>query len=275
METEGITQGSTPVDSGQVDIASKVTSNTSPEATDRQPEGGKTVVATDSAGPQQQADDTFFDPESIKDKPELMAAYKQMQKAYTKKTMSIKDVQRKAEAYDQFNSNPKQYMEQLARQMGYSLTPAGQRSEPEDWQPQTWDDVLAKAEEQAEARVMKKLEPYLGQIQNMRKKNIETFLDDNAPDWRQYEDDMMSTLKKHPSLVDDPLSLYRLSVPQDVLMSRATQQVLKKMESKAKSAGTSGISTTAKGKSTEMPDRPLSFNEAVEFAKRQMAAGAK
>ena len=278
MQDEGITSGTAPMPDGQVDIAPITgTSGPAPDSTDGQPTGGDTPAATDGAGPQQQAEETFFDPESIKDNPELMTAYKQMQKAFTKKTQGIKEVQHKAEAYDQFNADPMQYMQTLAKQMGYSLNPAGQQQqEPgqsEEWQPETWTDVLSKAKTEARADIMKELEPYIGQLQDIRKQNIEKVLDNDAPDWREHEDSMMATLKKHPSMVNDPIALYRLSVPQEVLMSRATQQVLKKMEAKAKSAGTSGISTT-RNKNDNTIAEPSSFDEAVKFAKAKLAAQA-
>jgi hypothetical protein len=115
------------------------------------------------------------------------------------------------------------------------------------------------------------LNPVFREVQEVKKSNLETFLDQNAPDWRVYEDSMMGNLRKHPTLVSDPLNLYRMSVPSDVLESRATQKALKKMQDKTKATGTSATSTT-KTKTGEMPDKPMTFDEAVEFAKKEVAS---
>jgi len=270
MADEGITTGTEQTTAGQADDPTK--GDFTPAGTAGQPEGVKTET-TEGAGTQPVAEETFFDPESIKDKPELMAGYKQMQKAFSKKTQAIKDIQRKAEAYDQFNSNPVQYMQQLAQQMGYSLAPANkQQTQDEEYEPQTWNDVFTKAKQDAVSEVMKELQPFIGSIKDMRKQSVEKFLDDNATDWRQYESEMMDKLKEHPSLVNDPLALYTLALPKEVLESRAYQKWAKKMESKAKSAGTSGISTTKRSETTTA--EPRNFNEAVQLAKKQMAEKA-
>ena len=82
---------------------------------------------------------------------------------------------------------------------------------------------------------------------------------------------MMTALQTHPTLVSNPMALYKLSVPDDVLQSRATQRALKKMQEKGKSAAVSGASTTTKKSGNKMPDKPLSFDEAVKFAEAQLA----
>ncbi|MHC4635804.1 MAG: hypothetical protein ACYSYU_11445, partial [Planctomycetota bacterium] len=87
---------------------------------------------------------------------------------------------------------------------------------------------------------------------------------------QQYEDTMKINLQKHPSLANDPTSLYRMSVPQEVLESRATQMALKKLEAKGESAKISGGSTTTKTPSGGLPDKPVSFTQAYEAAKQSL-----
>jgi len=239
-----------------------------------QPSEGQSAAADPTTTPQGSegdATETFFDPASIQDKPELMAAYKQMQRDYGSKMEDIKAQREKIAAYDAFSTDPLTTLQAYAKQLGYTLnrgeptaTPNGET--PAGADPQTWDDVYRIAEE----RVLKKLEPVLGRVGEVYKSNTERMLDEAAPDWRMYEDKMTENLQKHPTLANDPVTLYRLSVPPDVLESRATQAALAKLQTKAESSRTSGVSTTTKTGSGA-PTKPLSFDEAVAFAKRELA----
>lgn len=219
-----------------------------------------------------EADETFFDPSSIKGKPELESAYKEMQRAWTKKTTEYKQREKqyetKASAYDAFMANPVPQIKMLAQQYGLNITDAQAQQVAEqvgNGDPKNWDDVYKVAEQ----RVLQKLGPVLSDYQQTRKQNIEKQLDDNCPDWRQYEDEMQGNLQKHPSLVSDPVKLYQISVPEKVWQSRATQEAMRKLQSKAESAQVSSGSTTNKTSSNK-PSGKMSFNEAVEFAKRSL-----
>ena len=256
------------------------------EGTQTTAEGTQTVKGESSAGQtqettskgtQQAAEDTFFDPRDIEGKPELQAAYKQMQGAFSKKMEAIKASKQKIEAYDAFAADPVSQLQTMARQYGYSLTraeAAQQLKETQvsgDWEPKSWDEVIQKAEEGAYQRLLKENEPMYNEVKNLRKTNLESYLDSNAPDWRTYEDDMMKTLREHPTLVNQPMALYKLAIPENVLQSRATQQALKKMQDKGKSAEVSGASTTTKKLGSRMPDKPVTFDEAVKIAEAQLA----
>lgn len=233
-------------------------------------EGGTTNVETTGNNGTQTAEETFFDPESIKGKPELEAAYKQMQRAFTEKTGVVKSQRQKIDAYDQFMSNPKAVLQQLANQYGLTLAEAKQVVEGQQtYEPKTWEDVFSKAEERAEQRVLDKLQPFFSEVKEVKKANIEKLLDEKCPDWRLHEDKMSETLQAHPSLVNDPVSLYRLSIPEEVLLSRATKEALKKIESKSKGASVSPGSNTNKS-GNYAPNGPLSFQEAVVAAKARL-----
>jgi len=227
-------------------------------------------------GPQG-TEDSFFDPRDLDGKPELQAAYKEMQRNYSKKMEQIKASRQKIEAYDAFAADPVSQLQQMARQYGYNLTRAeaaqqlNEQQQANSWEPKSWDEVLTKAEERAYQRLRQEQEPLLTEVKNLRKSNLESYLDANAPDWRTYEDDMMTALREHPTLVNNPLALYKLAVPEEVLQSRATQQALKKMQDKGKSASVSGASTTTKKSGTKMPDKAVSFDEAVKIAEAKLA----
>jgi RecG-like helicase len=211
-------------------------------------------------------EDSFFDPKSIADKPELQSAYKQMQGAFTKKTQALKAHQAKVEAYDRFIASPVDTMRQLAEQYGYKMVQAAQDKQgDEDWNPKSWDDVMAEAEN----RVIKKMAPVYNELRELKKRNVEQYLDTQHPDWRTYEDDMMQKLQAHPSLVNDPDALYRLAVPEEVMQAMATKAAMAKLKTTSDHGSVSGGSRTTRS-TTQEPSGPLSFDQAVEFARKKL-----
>lgn len=255
------------------DLNAKGTTSTG--TTDQGGQPGATDGTTQSSGTKSdQGEDTFFDPKDLT--PELMPAYKSMQKVFGKKMEEIKANRKKIEAYDAYSKDPVTQLQTMAAQMGFKLTRAeataavkdgdGSTASTGEWQPQSWNDVFTKATEV----VMEKLNPVLADVQATRKMNVEKLLDDSCPDWRQYEDEMTSLLKDHPTLAKDPVKLYRLALPPEVLETRATQAALKKLQGKVEASKVGGTSTT-KATDTALPDKPVSFNEAVEAAKKVLA----
>lgn len=259
--------------------------NETPEGTTQE------TVDTEATGqvtatPESQPDETtFFDPKEVPE--ELQPAYKQMQRAFTKKTQDLAKHRKKVEAYDAFERDPVNTLQRIAGQMGYSLTRAeaqamhnqNQAQAGEDlsnWQPQTWQEVLQKAEERAIARVRQEqqsqLEPVLNEVKGLRRNQIEKVLDDEVPEWRQYEDEMSTLLQDHPSLVKDPVRLARLAIPDEVWQSKAMQAAMKRLQSKANSAQPSAGSTTRKEPSAK-PKGNLTFQEAYEAAKKELSSG--
>ena len=80
---------------------------------------------------------------------------------------------------------------------------------------------------------------------------------------------MSANLAKHPTLRDDPQALYNMSVPPQVLQSRAAQAALKKIENKQGAAKVSGGSGTARAKTEGVPESFGSLQEAVSWAESQ------
>jgi hypothetical protein len=234
-------------------------------------------------GPDGSQEDTFFDPRDVADDPKLNAAYKNMQRAYTKKMQGVADQRKKIDAYDAFYQNPLEQIQRVAQQYGYQLTnqqaqqvaQQAQAQPSEPWQPQSWEEVSTKieqlADQKAQEYLQQKMGPVMNQVQTMRKESIESQLAEIDPTWQQYEGEMKEVLQTHPTLANDPSKLYRLSVPQDVLESRATQAALRKMETRQSSAQISGHSTTPKSPQMGLPDKPVSFAEAVSAAKKALA----
>lgn len=242
---------------GQVTTDSTGTTEASPNVNDGQSVAGDQTTS----GPDSTAPELFFDPADLSE--DLQPAYKQMQAAFTKKMTGLGENQHMIDAYRAFEANPQAALKNLAQQYGVQLMPG----QPNAEEPQTWDDVYSRAKQD----VMKDLQPLISEIQQMKKNNLESVLDSSCPDWRIYEDSMMSTLQKHPTLVNDPARLYQMSVPSEVLESRATQKALKKLQQKTENSQTSGGSTTTKTASN-MPSGPMSFNDAVKAAKAKLAS---
>jgi len=59
-------------------------------------------------------------------------------------------------------------------------------------------------------------------------------------------------------------------VPPELLESRATQRALKKLESKVKGGEVAGTSTT-KQQQSGLPNKSLSFQDAISAAKKKLA----
>jgi hypothetical protein len=238
-------------------------------------EGEATPAQTTTAGTAAE-EETFFDPKDLSD--ELKPAYKLMQRAFSEKTSALKANKPKIDAYDRFMANPIATIQQLGAQYGLHISTqqANQiaqnvASPDQNWEPKTWQDVLDKAKEtvlpQARQEVLKELNPLINEVKQTKKIQVEKMLDENCPDWKLYEDDMMKNLETHPSLVNDPIKLYRLSVPEDVLIARATKAALKKMEDKVKGSQVSGGSNTTKPGDSS-PTKARNFDEAVVMAKQ-------
>lgn len=222
------------------------------------------------------AEETFFDPRSIEGKPELVSAYKEMQRAFTEKTSAIASQREKIDAYDKFAQNPLDTIKALASQYGLTIQQAAAvaasagTTEAQQFQPNNWDDVFNRAKEITKQAVLKDLQPVFNEIRETKKTIIEKQLDESCPDWKVYEDQMKDTLSKHPSLVQDPVLLYEMSLPKNVREARAYQQALKKLEGKTRGAQVSAGSNTNKS-APNGSNGKMTFAESVQFAKAKLA----
>jgi len=223
-------------------------------------------------------EDMFFDPSQIP--PELMGAYKNMQKAYTQKTQKIAEHRQKIEAYDQFMRDPVTNLQQLAGQYGMSLTRAeakqviqqqgqGQGDDWDNFQPKNWGEAFNAFKERAFAEWSQSIQPLVGSVQKMQSRNVEAELTKIDPQWKLYEDEMSANLQAHPTLVKDIDKLYMLSVPKEVWAARGTQQALKKVEATVQAAHVSGKGQTSK--TVSAPKKAANFDEAVQAAREELA----
>ena len=264
--------------------ASASGTTTTPEG---QPEGGGQGKPNKGTP----AEDYVFDPAEFDrlatELPENLqkqarALQKSIQAAYTKKTTALAADRKKIEAYDAFQKDPRQTLERFASQMGLKLTPAqaaaaaesasGAGWSPEKGNPENWNEVVGYVVNQISESMGSRLAPVMQQFQQIKKQSVEQQLSEIDPGWQQYEDAMVETLRQHPTMSQDPAMLYRMSVPADLLESRATQRALSRMEAKTKSSQVSGASTTTKkADAANLSSKPRSFQEAVEVAKKALA----
>jgi hypothetical protein len=223
---------------------------------------------------------TFFDPKSVPT--ELQPAYKQMQGAFTKAMQRISADKNKVEFYNQFAADPVGNMQKLAAQYGYRMTReqaaealatkgSGDQKLPADWQPQSWEEVFSKAEERAAQKIFGQLQPLLNEVKQQKRQTIERQLSEIDPGWQQYEQEMADLIQQVPGLAAHPEKLYRLSVPPEVIESRATQRAIKRLEDKAKAtAGAGGSTTTKKPGGLDPNQRFTSVQEAAAWAQRHL-----
>lgn len=290
--TEQSTTGTGDLTGGQPAGAPQDGASTgAPGGSGGQPGGGTDQTATGGdTGRNGAGTDVVFDPETydglISGLPDEMQAQakalkKQLLSDYHRKTEGVADLRKDAEAYRAFRQDPHGTLQAVARQLGYDLSRQGgdgQGDKPEGWNPglntdpESWQDVGNWLMQQVESALTQKLGPLQSQVQTAQRNSLENQLNEIDPSWRSYEQQMIDVMAKHPTLAQDPGMLYRMSVPSDVLESRATQRALKKMEQKAKSSQLSGTSTTNKRPGTKAePDKPLSFAQSVEFARKKLA----
>lgn len=241
------------------------------EGQDGTSQAGKTQQATTKA-----TEESFFDPNTVPE--ELKPAYKQMQAAFTKKMQAISKSKDKIIAYENFEKDPVGNMQAMAAKIGYRLTRAeaaaavnAQGGETAtDFNPQSWNDVETWLTGKLMPKIQQQFAPFIENVQKVTANNIEKQLDSIDENWRMYEDDMKETLRHHPTLVHDVGKLYRLSVPEEVLSSRATQAALRKLEQKGQSASVHGASTS---KTVAAPKKATSFDDAVAIARAKLSEG--
>ncbi len=80
---------------------------------------------------------------------------------------------------------------------------------------------------------------------------------------------MTNLLVKHPTLVNDHETLYSMAVPKGLLEQRATKAALAKIKGGTDNAQI-GDNKTTSIPTTDKPTKPLTFQEAVTFAKAKL-----
>ena len=271
-ERDPITQsGPTGGGSSETTAAPESTAEAKGSSTAEAPESKG--VAPDTA----ETEETFYDPKSAP--AELQSEYKKMQAAFTKKMQAIAKSREKVSAYEEFEKNPVSTMQRLAAQYGMKLSPAqaaaaieGQTpgGTTENWNPNSWQEVEQRIAQATEKRILSQLSPLLSEVHKMKQSAIEHQLSEIDPSWQAYEDTMITNLKSHPTLAQDPALLYRMSVPAETIESKAVQKALKRFEDKGKATAAAGSSTTGKKPAAGLREAK-SVKEAWDIAREKLA----
>jgi hypothetical protein len=77
----------------------------------------------------------------------------------------------------------------------------------------------------------------------------------------------MENLKLHPTLVNDIDTLYKISVPTEVLKGQTAKKVITQMNNKAKTAAVTGASSTNVSQAETIVN---SYEDAVRAAKQML-----
>jgi hypothetical protein len=219
--------------------------------------------------------------------PELTEEYNRMRAAWTKKMQAAgelpQDVRNKIAAYDAFSQNPQQALQNLARQYGFDLGPAtGQGAAPgesgetpwEQYEPSSWkefrDRIVAEAKREVEAEVYNRFEPAMRNVHQLQTAYVERQLDEADPSWREYESDIIANLERYPGLEREVDKLLRISLPGEMIESRAMQAALKKIETRTAASGVAAQGTQRKAAPVLKPGK--TFQDAIENARRDLAS---
>ena len=124
-------------------------------------------------------------------------------------------------------------------------------------------------EKRAEDKILQRFAPLIQNVQKIQQTTMEEQLDSIDPEWRAHEREFVANVRQYPTLAHDLRKLYRLSMPEEHVISRATQEAIKKLEAKAKQGAVGGESTQRHA--TTAPIQVKSFNDAVAEAKRRLA----
>lgn len=228
-------------------------------------------VPTIDDGSQTQTENTFWNGNPNELPPEVQPIYKNLQADYTKKMQEIAQQQEKIKGYDVFMQNPVAEIKRLANVYGLSIAEATQivqEQQQKDWNPETWDDVYSRFEQNVLQKVAQQFQPVVQNVQTQTQERILQKLNSIDPNWKSYETKMMDNLQKHPTLVNDIDTLYRISVPAEVLKGQTAKQVVNQINNKAKQAQITGASTT----NTSVAETPVnSFDDAVRAAKAMLS----
>lgn len=215
-------------------------------------------------------------------KRQVDAFRKSLQGDYTRKTQKVAEVRKMADAYQSFLRDPHGTLQQVATQLGYQLNPMNSNgnqqqaaaSNMDNFEPQTWNDVVVKLKQtimdELTPKLNEQVSPLMNEVQSIRHKEFESQLSEIDPMWHQYQDDIMTNLRDYPSLMADPKKLYMMSVPTKVFESRMTQNAINKVKKSTSSNSPFSGSKTTKRPGTTSPNKLMSFQEAVEYAKAQM-----
>ena len=203
-------------------------------------------------------EEEFVDPSQLPR--ELQPHWKKMQASYTRKMQGVKELQDKANLYDQIMSDPENIVSKLAEKAGLKVVK--EESNEEDI-PEGGDATLQWLQSQIKKAVDAAVGPIRGTQQQLKVSQSMSYLDKTYPDWKLYDDIMTDIVKKHPSMSEDLDLLY------ETARGRASNYEQKKAGSLKKAAVVTKASTAGRNVVTT-PTKINSLDDAINAAKKQL-----
>lgn len=218
--------------------------------------------------------------EGLKDNPDQVEHLRSLEKMllgqWTKKTQGIAEERQKVEAYNAFmeyvERDPQGAIVSLQQQLG--LTPSADKATnvadqaTGEKEYSDWGEVFADIKKDVMEDMRREFAPAMASVHKMTTQQVESQLDGIDSDWRLYEDGIAATLKKYPNMANDIPTLYRNSVPPEILEQRATKVALERLEKQTKAAALASPAPVRSKKGS--PTKAMSFQEAYEQAKKDV-----
>lgn len=236
---------------------------------------------------------------------EAKALRKRFQAAYTKKTMDLAEIRRKAEFVDRFDTDP-EFRRQVLQQAGGLEPRPAQTTQATDPPPGILKMVqealppemqwLAPAQAQIAWKLAQAMQQHLVQPlqqnvtrlqQEKREQEYSQVLGEFAgrnPGWEAHEDAMVEVLEflkgpalTHPRFGSKHDLLYRLAQGPETVERKAVETVLERTNRALKSrsiTGTGASRGTESNLEDRIRDRKLTDDQAWDLIKRQHGGGA-
>lgn len=160
----------------------------------------------------------FMNPNELPE--ELKPAFKKMQASFTRAMQKLAGERQKVELAEKILDNPDKAIELIAEATGKNIPSSSFESEPTD------DETVAYVKNLA-MEAIKPLVNQLGsEVAQLKVQLVQTYLDNQYPDWYLYENEMADLLKAHPSLGNDLDKLYLLakSAHEEANLTKARSQ---------------------------------------------------
>lgn len=251
-------------DESQVDSQSVDTEATQQQVTDEkgtdssvkeQPEEDSTTVEESFMGKK-------FDPKSLKDKPELEKAYKQMQSEWGKRNMEYRDNQKNLEGLSKWKKDLEEnpYFQQWASDMD-RLAKMQSGKQP-DFEKMTEEEKFNWAVDNRVNEILnKKVQPFIDSTTRQDAKvKVDKFLADN-PKAAEHIDAITKEMTESGVDMDKAWKYVKADFAKD----EAKQEVLGEIETKR----SANLQLPGKQPSTPAAKKKMSVEEAAELASRQ------
>lgn len=204
-------------------------------------------------------EEKFIDPDELPK--ELLPHFKRMQASFTRRMQKLSAEKEKVSQFDKLMADPTTMLNVLASRAGLKVVRPGETKLEEDGteegtETERWVRRIIKKELEASSK------PILEEQAKLKVQATISYLNETHPDWTLYEDVMSEMVQKHPSLKEDVDTLYEISK-----MAVTKAENLRSQSQKAPKVVTK---TSIGGRSTTVPKKAESIDEAFQIAKKKL-----